>query len=209
MRQGAVDGGREELCVVIVADDDADFQLIDEVSDHPAFAVTHVGERQDAMDQIIDSLAIDQIDAIALATQMERELRLDIEPGDRRQVRVWNALFAETFDFRSSRAMPMFISRAVRWLADRPEIVPWAAAGELLPSVGEVAQRPSAAGAFDAIDGSAMHVSLHAPDVSVAQSADDDSTPGTGLVDIWTLLALALLALVVVEWVLYQRGRIP
>ena len=35
-------------------------------------------------------------------------------------MRVWGSLFGDGFDFGRSRACPVFIARAVRWLAGRP-----------------------------------------------------------------------------------------
>lgn len=160
------------------------------------------------------ALALSEIDAASLAETAQREIRLGIAAvdGPRRAISMWNSLLTDRFDLIHSRAYPVFIARAVRWLADAPELVPYAAAGQPLMSAG-TPLIPAVAGDLT-LPGSQATLSISLVDVATTQpwtgadAVPAASTSGTGgrLATILLLIALVLLG---AEWVLFRTGPMP
>jgi len=208
------DSGGANAEVVIGAGDGADLQLVDDQA-ADAFTITMI-DRDDGDDAmrvtaIIDELALRQIDADTLAEQAGREIRLTIDAGATRRVTMWSALLESPYDFRDSRAFPVFIARSVRWLAGRPALVPWARTDEPVPSREPLVVRPARVGAVPLADGRIVQASLLERAPGAGAKTDGPAVTaaeGRGL-DLFGLLGLIIAALLAVEWVLYQRGRIP
>ena len=157
------------------------------------------------------ALALSEIDATSLAETARREIRLGVRPGSVRGVFIWESLITERFDLVHSRAFPVLVARAIRWLADAPDLIPYVVAGQPLLH-GRPGYTPPAAGAFDTGDGSVLSVSLADPDTTRGWSGPDALPAASGggagsrLATVLVLLAFALLA---VEWFAYRTGRMP
>jgi hypothetical protein len=206
-------GSGDAAEVVIGTSADASLQLVDDAATATFTIVVDDAEVDPVRlaETLVDDLAIRQIDAVALAEQAGREIRLDLEAGDARRIAVWQTLVEEQYDFRDTRAFPVFVARAVRWLAARPALVPWARAGEPLPMDGPIVERPARDGDRTLADGRVLRVSLleREPGAGALTSGDEvEPAEGRGL-DLFGLIGLLLAALLALEWVLYQRGRIP
>jgi hypothetical protein len=209
-----ISSSRADAEVAIAADAEADFRLADEGPD-ASFIVRldrayRIGAEEDLV-TLIDALAIRQIDAASLAEQTRREVRLDVERGDSRQIAVWRPLLEAPYDFRDSRAFPVFVARSVRWLAGRPELMPWARADEPLLVSAPLVGRPARAGERSLADGRTVPVALLERDGGAAAAdADDTLVPGEGRgLDLFGLIGLLAAAALIAEWTFYQRGRIP
>jgi len=172
-------------------------------------------------------LALAQIDGVALAQTMGRTIAAHAEVGAERRVRVWHSLLQPQMGFVSSRAFPLFVAGAVRWLAGQTELIPYAAAGYALPvrahALGYVdaqgrslqplgaAFTPPVVGRYQARTGQmAVIASLledgvapHADDAAGAEAAPTAPFP---FVSLLILLAFGLLC---VEWTLFRSGKMP
>ena len=101
------------------------------------------------------------------------------------------------------------MARSIRWLADRPVLIPWAQLGQRLPESAPEFSRAIGATALSE-DGQTVSVSRLAPAI-IARAELSESKSGSFLFSISPLTWLGLLAitLLIGEWVLYQRGQIP
>lgn len=193
-----------------------------------AFLIDYTGNdtAEQALRASVAALGLDQIDAAGLAAEAQRPVGVQLRQAELPGISVWEELLAY-YNFTGSRSFPLFISRAVRWLAGEPAWHPYLAAGRPLPSVTAwslaAATDPSldALGA-DYIPGAAGTVVSDRGDRAVALLSDAVTerrlgTPlamsqpggdfaGTGIV---TWLILAALLLLGAEWYLYQRGLMP
>ena len=129
--------------------------------------------------------------------------------ADQRKISVWKNLFSSSFNFQQSRACPIFVARSIRWLANRPVLVPWAEQGMRLPVARPEFDRITEVTTTSA-DGRALQVTRLTRPVLVSAAVED--SPGYGFtaglsVSVWigVLVVIMLLA----EWALYQRGRLP
>ncbi len=201
-----------------------------------AFLLTH----PDSLDSsavftnAVADIGLQQIDAMSLARSSGRPIEVSIASGNEWRFSVWEELLAEEFDFTRSRAFPLFVANAVRWLADTESWHPYVAAGrpliassagrgpEILNAGGRVLDPvgvrfvPVAAGDLK-VNGRAAPLSVSLLDADVTTGARDESlematlapvdlTPATGLVTALLILALLLLA---AEWYFFQMGRMP
>lgn len=194
--------------VLVGTSPESNFRLSDETS--PAFWIESDQEDAgEALDELIDELALTQVDATALADQSGQVIDVQVESGDRRGIAVWNSLFTPSFDFAESRACPILVARSIRWLANQPPLVPWASQGERLPVAAPEFDRASSTIA-STDDGRQLRTSRFAPNVIAA--AELELTPPAGMLSrtgLTTWLGLILVSLLVGEWMLYQRGRMP
>ncbi|MCB9913972.1 MAG: BatA domain-containing protein [Planctomycetes bacterium] len=192
----------------------------------PAFRVRYAGDddAEEVLRQAMGALALDQIDTTALAEESAAAIELAVEPGDAREVGVWEELLGPAYDLRDSRAFPLFLAGSLRWLAARAELVPWIAAGETpiaarvltkgpdvrLEPLGAAAVLPWS-GPYVTADGARLEASVLARDAVLAGApAEDayDDAPGAAS-DPVTWLLLAALALLVFEWRQVRTGRMP
>jgi hypothetical protein len=182
----------------------------------------------------VRAIGLTQIDAMALADVADRPIEVSMQAGSQWKLSLWQELLTEDFNFTRSRAFPLFIANAVRWLAGIPAAYPYAAAGRpLLADAPErsvhvvdaqgrpidplgVAFVPEQAGELTLDAGARpLAVSLLDPattaggEVSaleVAAGAAAGGVSGHHWVTVLLLLALMLIGL---EWYGYRKGRMP
>ncbi len=187
--------------------------------------------RHDAVDdsavvlrEALGRLGLQQIDAMELAQAAARPISVGAEPGPVRAVRVWSELCTDRFDFARSRALPLFVARAVRWLGGEVPLLPHATAGEALPAwpgafqdaagvrldPAGVAFTPPQAGVYRSERGEVV-AALADPAATAGvlpTGAPPAAAAGAGF-DWFTLLGLGALLLLLLEWFLYRSGRMP
>ncbi|MEZ5988200.1 MAG: BatA domain-containing protein [Planctomycetota bacterium] len=162
---------------------------------------------------------IDRVDGgEALATD------LVVTGGDARRVEVDRRLLSDSFDWTRSPGFPLFVARALRYLADRAEAPPYLAAGEplrdapaplaapggaVLDPLGD-AFVPPRSGGYAGAGGRPLEASLQRPAPVVAAAALPEAEAGLagGAGPLLWIPGLALL-LLLVEWFLYRGGRLP
>ena len=181
------------------------------------------------------SLGLSEIDAMDIAEASGRRIAIAAIPATGRSIAVWSALLTERFNFIQSRSFPLFIARAVRWLAQVEEDPPFVAAGEdlagsfaaLTDTAGHRLDpagadfRVPTAGLYHSDDGIVVAASLTDlsstlwSNASVSQGSKvlqgqetELSLPGFKL-DLSLWLAVAVLLLLLVEWYLHGTGRMP
>lgn len=172
-------------------------------------------------------LALARIDGAALAQRTGRTIGAHAEVAPERRIRVWISLLQPESGFVSSRAFPLFVAGALRWLAGRVELVPYAAAGFVLPVEADtsgyadetgrllqplgVAFTPPVAGRYHPRGGPSDVIASLLPDHLPRQA---DAVRGAAAAPaapfpLRTLLLLLACGLLCVEWVLYRTGRMP
>ena len=101
------------------------------------------------------------------------------------------------------------MARSIRWLANRPVLVPWAEHGMRLPVA-----RPSFDRIYDsmatAIDGRTFQVTRLTRSAMVPGSLESSPRYGFGVSNnlaVW--LGILVVIMLLTEWALYQKGRLP
>lgn len=188
--------------------ENADFCLVS--NEQAAFQIdTDLADAESALRGLIDELALRQIDATGLAEQSGRVVDVQVSTSDTRRISLWKNLFNSTYNFQQSRACPIFVARSIRWLAGRPVLVPWAEQGMRLPVARPVFERVSDATAV-ASDGRTLQVTrLTRPAVVaglVEESPPYSVVAGVGLAAWIGVFAVFIL---LAEWALFQKGRLP
>ena len=211
-------------------------EFVPSASQPQAFVLTHPDslDSNDVLADAVDRIGLTQIDAMALAQEAGRPIEVSIASGPQWRVSVWNDLLSEQYNFTRSRAFPLFVANALRWLAGAPAWYSTVSAGRPLvaASVGSAirvvapngrvidplgtAFVPPRAGDLPvAADGRTLAVSLIDPAVTAGERdatlKTTDASPvgggsGTGIATALAMLALILLA---AEWYFFQRGRLP
>jgi hypothetical protein len=196
-----------------------------------AFRFTYAeGSPQPDLAGALDQLGLGQFDAAALADTLHRPVSIEVAPGPVRSVSVWRELFDPAGSFARSQSLPLFVAQSLRWLAAPAPWVPYAAAGtELVDLDGSDALAESPALAARRLGGA---IALSQPgearigDVPIAVTLADpattlganatlpadaqgDAQPMLPLDLPFTLALIAAALLLAVEWVLFQRGRLP
>ena len=181
----------------------------------------------------VDAIGLRQIDATALADSARRPIEVSMQAGAQWKLSLWHELLGDDFNFTRSRAFPMFVANAVRWLAGMPASYPYAAAGYPLSSesarsaqVVDAARRAidplgvpfiaEQAGMLERDAGaSSLAVSLLDPlttvggdpsTLEVRQEIAADGAAANHWITVLLVLALLLLA---GEWFGYRKGRLP
>jgi hypothetical protein len=182
---------------------------------------------EDEVLRTFERLGLQEVDASALAAVANRPIELRFVADEaRRGIEVWATLFSADFDFAQSRAFPLFLAAAVRWLADAPELhsdlaagtwMPATAAplraqdGTLLDGVGAPFRLPRAGEWSDArgrtVTAALLDPALH--DASAAASFREDAGALARATDPLPWIVLLALGLLVAEWIWFRRGRIP
>jgi hypothetical protein len=211
-------------------------EFVSAASQPQAFVLTH----PNALDSnvvfvnAVENIGLKQIDAMSLARESGRPIEVSVAIGGQWRFSVWEELLSDSFNFTRSRAFPLFVANAVRWLAGTEAWNPFVAAGQPLITngAGVTAQVVSASGrVLDPLnvdfvppvagevkvsgDGKPLSVSLL--DLDVTRGARDEALQIATLDSVnlvpdrspasWLLvLALILLA---VEWYYFQMGRMP
>jgi hypothetical protein len=201
-----------------------------------AFLFTHPAsfDATDVFTRAVTDIGLTQIDAMSLAQTSGRPIEVSIASGRQWRFSVWNELLSDDYDFTRSRSFPLFVANAVRWLANAKAWYPSVAAGRALQTVvaGDRARVvaanglvlnppgvdfvPAGAGSLK-LDAGMKPLAVSLLDPSVTTGARDTSAelakhspmgfaPQAGLSTWLLLLAVALLGL---EWHLYQQGRVP
>ncbi len=175
---------------------------------------------------LFSQLGISEVDAMDAAQATGRTISIGaaVTPAARR-ITMWNELLDSRFNFVQSRSFPLFVARALRWLAGVEEDPAFVAAGLPAPLVEsprlDASGRrldpvgadfvPPVAGAYRHADGSsvvaALPGGLHptAAATLAEVSTDDDG----GGFDWGFCVALAVLLLLLVEWFFLLTGRMP
>ena len=213
-------GGLPLLKLVSMAEQESAFEI----------GYTGDGDGQRVLEEAMGGLGLDQIDAQGLASAMDRAVGVAAYPAEQRAVSIWSELLDARYNFVDSRAFPVFLSKALCWLAEEPAWYAYVAAGRpVRDRTGQscLAGAPpppdlDALGA-DYIPGRAqrdfgdegLSVSLLSEAVSVlAPGAGLEIASGTASaaeapVSPVTWLILAALVLLGLEWWLYQRNLMP
>ena len=198
-----------------------------------AFLLTHPAtvEAGDALMAAVERIGLRQIDATSLANQVGRSIEVTVAAGDAWRFSVWAPLVTDDFNFTRSRAFPVFVANAIRWLAQVEAWAPYVAAGRTLrasegtvPPValsasgraldgGGLALVPAVAGDLARQGAQPLAVSLLAPSVTRGGAADvlpvENVRSGAASAPLVWWLVLAALLLLSAEWYFYQRGRMP
>lgn len=211
-------------------------EFVRAASQAQAFVLTHPDSLNSTVvfANAVEDIGLKQIDAMSLARESGRPIEVSVASGGQWRFSVWEELLSDNFNFTRSRAFPLFVANAVRWLAGAESWHPFVAAGQpmLASGTGERTQVLGASGrVLDPLnadfvppvagdlkvsgDRPALSVSLLDPDVT--RDARDEAIEGATIdsVDLvpdrspasWLLvLAIGLLA---VEWYYFQMGRMP
>lgn len=171
-------------------------------------------------------LGLADIDAMELAQQTARSIELVLEHAPTRGVAVASDLLDERYDFVQSRAFPLFVARALRWLAAvEPLQSTWGAGawledgstryvgadGRTVDTAGFEVRLPAAQTVTTA-NGRAARVAWidadaqRRPVVDALSPAPDASSGGVRGTTLAALLALVLLC---IEWWLVRSERMP
>lgn len=201
--------------------------LVDPSDQEDAFVILHGPDDEpgDVLQSGLEALGLLEIDATGLATQAGQEIRVGTREADARGLSVWTTLFGDAYDFRSSRAFPLFLARAVRYLGGGDPIMPRIAAGEPIAGAASATDAagqlldaagadfvPTRAGAYTTADGTILHAAL----LGKIGAGDDAPTlwpgplgeAGAGL-SLIHLIGLLAFALMCIEWLLFRTERIP
>ncbi|MCY4476811.1 MAG: BatA domain-containing protein [Gammaproteobacteria bacterium] len=199
-----------------------------------AFEIQYAGDldAELALRDSLRGLGLHLIDGAGLAAEAGRPVGVQASAGENRNVSVWLELLDERYNFTASRAFPLFISRASRWLAEENPVYAYLAAGRLaaeespdfaLAGPGISATRllgadlaPARAGFLESPNAElAYPVSLLSTVVTTGQVGVElpaFAPTAAGLAGpslLALLLILAALALLAFEWYAYQRGMMP
>lgn len=206
----------DPACQIVSSDADvrigsgADANLRLSSDDQPAFLFESDHEDPNAaLAELVDTLALKQIDAMAIAEQSNSVVDVQVVSADQRSVAIWEKLFTPSFDFQESRACPILIARSIRWIANCAPIVPWAQQGERLPVAAPSLDRAVGSLALTS-DGRQLQTTRLTS--AVAVPAELAPAPVAGFVpqlSLVTWFGLFVSLLLAGEWILYQRGRMP
>jgi len=211
-------------------------EFVQTASQPQAFVLTHPAafESDLVLADAVEEIGLAQIDAMSLAQDTGRRIEVSIALGQQWRFSVWDELLSEHYNFTRSRAFPLFVANAVRWLAGTPA---WYAevaagrplvaaasgnpdrivntAGRILDPLGAPFVPPRAEELKIADVNRTLTASLLDPSVTrgvldsavdVAALAPVTSMPGP---DVATWLLLLAIGLLSAEWYWFQRGRLP
>jgi hypothetical protein len=156
-----------------------------------------------------------------------RVLAEDMAPGTMRDACITTALLSGAASLEETAALPILVSRTLRWLGGAEDYPRFARAGEALaklpagpwldaekrsyPTLG-AAFVPQRSGIYQHALESDRRVAVAPAAPPVAGASDDEAAaialPGAGA-DWIAILVLIVLALLGLEWALVQRGRMP
>ena len=198
----------DSVDLVVGTSEDADLRLVSE--EQSAFEIgSENGDAESALQELVAELSLRQIDANALAAESGRLIDVQVIANDRRRISLWKNLFTGKYNFLQSRAGPIFVARAIRWLAQQPKLVPWAEPGMRLPEARPVFERVTGDVAT-ASDGRRFQATrLTRPTRSVGKVNESPRLNSFAGLGIGTWIGLLVVILLVTEWGLYQRGRMP
>ena len=205
----------DPACEIVTSDADVRIGSTDAANlrltgaDQPAFVIrTDDDDAQAALAGLVDELALKQIDAMGIAEKIGRVVDVQVFSGERRAVAIWSSLFTPAFDFQESRACPLVVSRAVRWLAQQPPLVEYAAMGERLPTASPAFSRADGERTVTA-DGRVLRTTRLLSTVEAAAVPESEIGKQLAAFGPYTWIGLLAVALLIGEWILYQRGQMP
>ena len=186
-----------------------------------------------ALTSYLRGLGVDQIDAQGLATALGQELTFGVQSGDERRIQIWRDIVSEDYNFADSSAFPLFVTKAVRWLANPQPALPYAVAGLELPQAFEsaplgeqpVVERLALGSSFVPFEpgqivlgsgSNGRQISVTSLDNRSAEpdqideplSSASNTNFSSGL-PLSSIVLLLVVVFAVFEWVLYQRGLVP
>ena len=190
------------------------------------------GEDADRSLQVaVDSLGLRNIDAVSIATELNRDIEVQMEIGDQRSIALWDSIVEDEFNFRDSFSFPLFVSKSIRYLANEPPWYAYFAAGR--PAIEQSAGASLAntdllsemaagtylvrneSGEFENMNQLPGVVSLLDTAVttrSTNQGVLSEAGINTPVYPRWALLTwlmLLVFGLVIAEWYIYQRRLMP
>jgi aerotolerance regulator-like protein len=199
-----------------------------------AFLITDQTELdpQQLLREVHAELDLGQIDALGLAQQMQQIISVGVAFGPQRNIQVWDQLLEPNNGFTNSRSWPLFLGRALRWLAQSSSFAQVASTGSPVAHTAGVWTNadgrravtagldllPTEAGLYmlespDSSPAKALAVAAFEPNASIAAAATPDAEAADpvrhGGLPAWNWLVLLALALMAFEWILFQTGRIP
>lgn len=148
------------------------------------------------LNQAVPALGVAQIDGLALAESLQREVSLGATASGTPQIQLWRALLNPEHGFVHSQSFPQFLSRSVRWL-HQPKAM---SSADQVSTNGLSGQ--TAASQLDA----AATLRLAQP---VASAEVPDPLTESRRWPMWRLLILLVIALLFLEWAWFQQGRLP
>ena len=150
--------------------------------------------------------AVEFVDAVRSDGAETPAPSIELRTGVRRRVIVGRELLGDRYNFTRSRAFPLFVALALRWMAGDEEFAAYVAAGEPVPGTEF---SPPVVGEY-----AGLHASLQDP-LQRTTSRRDDGLARQGLArqggagDPAGWIALLAFALLLVEWYLHRTGRVP
>lgn len=194
--------------VIIGSSPQADFRLSAETE--PAIVIeSDEVDQQQALSELVDELALQQIDATAIAQQAGQIVEVQSVSGTTRSFAIWRRLFSSSFDFQESRACPIVVARTIRWLARHQPLVEWVALGERLPVAATPYTRADQV-EVTTEDGRRLRAArLTSRPLQAAELIDSAPTPLQGGLSLYSGLGLLLVLLLIAEWVTFQKGHMP
>ena len=165
-------------------------------------------ELVDGIDVTFEAPAADLLDAPGTLIDFVDAERDDgdrpeliLRVGERRRVLLGRELLTNRFNLTRTRAYPLLVASAVRWLAATRAYLPYAAAGDPIPGTSFV---PPVAREYEL-----QHASLLDPLTRTDARRDDGIDTVAGGFDAAAWLALLAFGLLVAEWYLHRTGRVP
>ncbi len=224
--------------VAILGPGDADstlptLRIVNIQEQDSAFLIGYDGDEdaESALRQSLETLGLNQIDATAIAEEMEREIEVMLELGDERFVSIWQPIVEDEFNFRDSFSFPLFVSKTIRFLSNEEPWYAYLAAGK------RPIEQSSGSSLVDTDTLSAYAVGTYFIQNLAGETLGAEEIPGvvslldetsttqpttastmmetTGEASIYpqweliTWLLLLALALVFAEWYFYQRRLMP
>lgn len=165
------------------------------------------GERA-ALADGLDRLGLADLDAVRLANDLRRPVAVGFRSTPIRTISVWGSLFDGSASFAASRAMPLFVTQGMRWLAGPASKIPDATpGGAAIGQAGAVGLAPEIGATMVATSLLDRRETLSA--ASPAPPADPADDAGPSRDRVFTVLMAIAAALLALEWVLYRRGVMP
>ena len=204
--------------------------FVDDDSQNDAILLRHEADlaSRDVLMRSFDELGLEDVDAMEVAEAMGRAVSIGAAPAADRSVSVWRSLLSDRFNFVQSRSFPLFVAKAIRWLAGVEDFAVDVAVGEVaiagstrvwtdedgrdLNAAGG-GFRPPRAGTYTSND-DRLVAFLSDPaatvnDVGAEIDTASQATTTSSFFDFGTGLGLIILLLLLVEWFFFRTGRMP
>lgn len=119
-------------------------EFVRAASQPQAFVLTHPDSLNShaVFVNAVEDIGLKHIDAMSLARESGRPIEVSVATSGQWRFSVWEELLSENFNFTRSRAFPLFVANAVRWLAGTDAWHPFVAAGQPLVTTGAGERAP-------------------------------------------------------------------